>query len=336
MQYVICENPGVVTSREKAPPEPGAGEVLLKVRNIGICGTDIHAFGGNQAFFTYPRILGHELSAEVIQTGSEHSALSTGDRVVVMPYFYCGKCKACEVGKTNCCQQLKVFGVHIDGGMQEMISVSEKFLIKVNQLTDASAAIIEPLSIGAHALRRAQPEKEGTVLVMGCGPIGLGIIKQANIMGLRTIALDIDEHRLKTAKLFFGADEAVHISHNTTTEVESLTQGNLADVVIDATGNKNALENGIKYMRHGGKYVLVGLYKGDLTFHHPEIHAKETSLLCSRNATKEDFIQVIDLLEKQLFPVDQYITLKRPFQQIETQFKKWISLPEQIKIIIEL
>ena len=177
MKYIVCEEPGKFLLKEKEVPVRKAGEALLKINKVGICGTDLHAYGGNQAFFTYPRILGHELSAEVIEIGSNPKGIKAGDKVVVMPYVSCGKCIACRNGKTNCCTNIKVLGVHTDGGMQEQITVPSDILLLANELSDNERAIVEPLAIGAHAIRRANIIKDEFVVVIGCGPIGIGIMK---------------------------------------------------------------------------------------------------------------------------------------------------------------
>lgn len=322
---------------EKDIPSPADNEALLRIKRIGICGTDLHAFAGNQPFFNYPRILGHELAAEVITAGSGVTNVQPGDKVVVMPYLSCGTCIACRNRKTNCCTQIKVLGVHTDGGMQEQITVPADILIPVNDLTLDQIAVIEPLAIGAHALFRAKANAGETVVVVGCGPIGLGLMKLAQLQGLRVIAIDVNPDRLSYAQNELGIEHTVTADENAVEQVLELTNGDLATAVFDATGNKAALESGINYMAHGGQYVLVGLNKGDLTFHHPSIHAKETSILCSRNATFADFHQVIDVLYSGNFPIDSFITHRAPFERMIDHFQGWLE-PENgvIKAMVEL
>ncbi|MEM9258315.1 MAG: alcohol dehydrogenase catalytic domain-containing protein, partial [Bacteroidota bacterium] len=155
MQYIVCQEPGNFRLGQKLPPKVKPGEALLKIHRVGICGTDLHAYAGNQAFFSYPRILGHELSAEVLEIGENEQGLVPGDRVIIMPYLSCGICIACRQGKTNCCTNIQVLGVHTDGGMQEVISLPTEVLIPAGKLSHDEIAIVEPLAIGAHALRRA-------------------------------------------------------------------------------------------------------------------------------------------------------------------------------------
>jgi len=322
---------------ETKEPELKENHALVAIKRIGICGTDLHAFTGNQPFFTYPRILGHELAGEVLAAGPEVVHVTKGNRVVVMPYLNCGKCKACRNGKTNCCINLKVLGVHIDGGMQEILSVPSDNLIPVNELSLDQAAIIEPLSIGAHALNRAKVVRGESIVVVGCGPIGLGIMKFARLLGVKVIAVDINPDRLAYAGEHIGIKFLVNAKEDPVAQIKELTNGDLADTVFDATGNKTALESGIDFVGHGGRYVLVGLFKGDLQFNHPTIHSKEISIICSRNATFTDFHQVMDVLYEEGFPIDSYITHRAPFERMIDHFNGWLE-PENgvIKAMVSL
>ncbi|MDA0194431.1 MAG: zinc-binding alcohol dehydrogenase family protein [Bacteroidetes bacterium] len=325
MVSIVCRKPGEFLIKEKAKPERGSNEALLKVNKVGICGTDLHAYGGNQAYFTYPRILGHELATEVLEIDNNPARIKIGDRVVVVPYIHCGNCIACRKGKTNCCSNLSVLGVHTDGGMQEEISVPVDLLLPASNLTDDQMAIVEPLAIGAHAIRRANITPGEKIVVIGCGPIGIGIMKLAQIAGAEVIAIDMNESRLKYARDMIGVDHVVNANSDPVNEVKEITDGDLATAVFDASGSKPALESGHQYMSHGGKFVLVGLSKGDLTFSHPAIHAKETTLMCSRNATIEDFKHVMSVIERGDFPVDSFITHRVPFSEMIANFDSWLK-----------
>ncbi len=325
MKYIVCEKPGEFILKEKEAPLRKMGEALLKVTKVGICGTDLHAFAGNQAFFTYPRILGHELATRIEEIGENNKGLKVGDNVVVMPYLNCGVCVACRNGKTNCCTSLEVLGIHTDGGMQEYITVPVAILLPAQKLTDNQMALVEPLAIGAHAVRRAQIEKNETIVVIGCGPIGLGLMKFAQIAGAKVIALDMNQERLDYAKEVIGVDHIVLAGDDAIQNISDITNGDMAAAVFDATGHKGALESGPDYMSHGGRYILVGLSKGELTFTHPAIHAKETSILCSRNAALEDFEHVISVLEKGNFPVDSFITHNVNFSEMISNFNSWLD-----------
>ncbi|HDZ14008.1 hypothetical protein LCGC14_1666010 [marine sediment metagenome] len=325
MKYIVCEKPGEFQLKEKKAPEKISGEALLKIKKVGICGTDLHAYGGNQAFFTYPRILGHELASQIVEIDDNAQNLKAGDNVVIMPYMNCKTCIACRNGKSNCCTQMKVLGIHTDGGMQELLSVPIDLLVPAQNLTDDEMAIVEPLAIGAHAIRRAQLQKGETIVVIGCGPIGIGIMKLAQIKGAKVIAIDMNQGRLDYAKNVIGVDHIVKGGPNAISTIQELTNGDMCTAVFDATGHKGALESGPDYMAHGGRYILVGLSKGELTFTHPAIHAKETSILCSRNATLEDFKYVISVLEKGEFPTDSFVTHNVQCDEMIAHFDSWLD-----------
>ncbi|WP_100610106.1 zinc-binding alcohol dehydrogenase family protein [Confluentibacter lentus] len=323
MKYIVCEEPNKFALKEKEIPVKEDNQALIKIHRVGICGTDLHAYSGNQAFFTYPRILGHELAGEILEIGENPKNLKVGDSVIVMPYVSCGNCVACRQGKTNCCTNIRVLGVHTDGGMQEKIAVRTDLLLPANHLSYEEMAIVEPLAIGAHAIRRANVLKGETIVVIGCGPIGIGLMKLAQIKGAEVIALDVDEARLEFVKNEIGVKHTVKVSETAVEEVSKITNGDLAAVVFDATGNKRALEGGISYMSHGGRYILVGLSKGELTFSHPSIHAKESTIMCSRNATLEDFEFVINNLDK--FPTNAFVTHQVSFNDMISNFDSWLD-----------
>lgn len=325
MKYIVCNKPGEFQMLDKSAPRMAAGEALLKVKRVGICGTDLHAYTGNQAYFTYPRILGHELACEVVEIEDNPQGLQPGDTAVVMPYLYCQQCGACRNGQPNCCTNIEVYGVHRDGGMQDQMIVPSRLLLRADGLSLDEVAVVEPLAIGAHALRRSHLKKGDQVVVVGCGPIGLGIIKLSQIIGAEVIAIDIDAGRLARAQENFGASHVVLASNRAAEEVASITNGDLADVVFHASGHKEALETGTDYMAHGGRYVLVGLSKGELVFTHPKIHAKETTIMCSRNATLEDFRYVINVLQYKKFPIEDYVTHKVDMGDMIDEFESWLD-----------
>ena len=323
MKYIVCKKPGEFLLKEKENPIRKDGEALLQIKKVGICGTDLHAYTGNQAFFTYPRILGHELATEVLEIDKNEKGIKAGDKVVIMPYLSCNACIACRNGKTNCCTNIKVLGIHTDGGMQEQITVLVDILLPANHLSDNQMAIVEPLAIGAHAIRRAELKKAEYVVVIGCGPIGIGIAKLSQIEGAKVIVLDMNNNRLQYAKEKIGVDYIINVNDNSVKQVLEITNGELATVVFDASGNKKALETGPSYMAHGGRFVLVGLSKGELTYNHPAIHAKEMTLMCSRNATTEDFEHVINVLDQ--FPTDSFITHNVHYLDMISNFDSWLN-----------
>ncbi len=326
MKTLICTQPGAFDYVEAAMPAISKGKSILRIHRVGICGTDLHAFEGTQPFFQYPRILGHELAAEIVQT--DEPGFTNGDRVTIIPYFNCSDCIACRTGKPNCCTQIQVAGVHIDGGMVEYMSVPSYSLVHGNGLGYDELALIEPLAIGAHGVRRAGVSVGEYVLVMGAGPIGLGIIEFARIAGANVIAMDVQDNRLTFCKEKLQVAYTLNAQTDDVTEkLKAITNGDMPTVVFDATGNLNAINRGFQYLAHGGRYVLVGLQKGDIGFAHPEFHKREASLLSSRNATRKDFEQVLDAMQKGCIQPLNYITHRVGFDDVKKEFPNWL-LPE--------
>lgn len=323
MKVLVCTEPGKLSYTTKEVPELQSGNTLLKIKRIGICGTDLHAFDGTQPYFTYPRILGHELAAEVVDGNSD---FKKGDMVTVIPYINCGKCLACRSGKTNCCSSIQVLGVHTDGGMAEYIQVPTRLLLHSQGLSLDELALVEPLAIGAHGVRRADVKKDEYVLVIGAGPIGLGAMEFARIAGGKVIALDINTQRLAFCKDKLKVDHTINaLSDDVTGRLQEITDGDMPGVVIDATGSQKAINDAFQYMAHGARFILIGLQKGEISFSHPEFHKREATLMSSRNATREDFDQVISAMKNKLVDPGNYITHRVDFDDVATQFKSWLD-----------
>jgi 2-desacetyl-2-hydroxyethyl bacteriochlorophyllide A dehydrogenase len=315
MKTLVCAAPGELVYGTAVMPEPAPGYAIIKIKRIGICGTDIHAFEGTQPFFSYPRRLGHELSGVLIDAGNAEG-FEAGEDVTFIPYFNCGSCISCRSGTPNCCVNLKVGGVHVDGGMCEYLSVPSASLIHGNGLTLDELALLEPLAIGAHGVRRAGIAAGNWVLVVGAGPIGLAALDFAKIAGAKTIAMDVNESRLLFCKEQMGVDEVINAAlPDVMDQLMSYTDGDMPAVVIDATGNLSAINNAFRYMSFGGKYVLIGLQKEEVHFSHPEFHKREGTLMSSRNALRQDFDHVIDALKKGLINTSNYITVRVPFDE---------------------
>lgn len=328
MRTATLTRPGELALSETAPPaEPGAGEALVRVRAVGVCGTDLHAYRGDQPFFTYPRILGHELGVEVIALGpgTEGAGLAGGDRCAVEPYLHCGDCGACRQGKTNCCVRLRVLGVHTDGGMRECIAVPAAKLHRSETLSYESLALVEMLGIGAHAAARARLEPGETALVIGAGPIGLATIRFAQLAGARVIATDRDAGRLAFCRERLGVDLTVPAGDGLLTELEALTDGDLPTAVFDATGSPASMAQSFGYVAHGGRLVLVGLAQADIAFHDPDFHRRELTLLASRNATAADLARVIAALETGAIDTAPWITHRASLAEMIEQFPGWLD-----------
>ena len=278
------------------PADPLPGWVEVRVRRVGICGTDLHAFAGKQPFFVYPRVLGHELAVTVHRLGDGVTGLAIGDDVAVRPYMECGVCRACRRGRTNCCTDLKVLGVHIDGGMRSYIHVPASHLHHARGVSLEGLALVEMLSIGFHAVRRANPRSDDQIVVVGLGPIGLGVCLAARARGLTVIAVDPSANRRAFARDQHLVATAIAPGSDVVAAVRHACGDTLPDVVFDATGHPAAMEASFALPGNGGTLVLVGLVQGELRFVDPEFHRRELTLMASRNATAEDFDAVIAAL----------------------------------------
>lgn len=337
MQVIVCEEPGKLIFKEQEKPKIKEGYAQIRIRRIGICGTDLHAFEGTQPYFSYPRVLGHELSGELVETGGAKGFQKT-DIVTFIPYFNCGSCVACRSGKPNCCANINVCGVHIDGGMAEYLNVPASSLVHGDGLGYDELALVEPLAIGAHGVKRADVKPGEYVLVIGAGPIGLGIMEFARIAGGRVIAMDLNTRRLKFCNEKLKVEHTINVStENASERLASITKGDMPTVVIDATGSLNAINNGFNYIAHGGRYVLVGLQKGEIKVSHPEFHKREATLMSSRNATREDFEHVITAMKQGLVQPADYITHRVRFNKVKDEFESWLD-PDNgvIKAMIEV
>ncbi len=337
MKGIVCQGVNRFAPVELPDPSLSDGHAIVRIKRVGICGTDQHAYRGNQPFFTYPRILGHELAGIIEDIGPNDKGLGIGDQVGVMPYLNCGHCIACRNGSPNCCVNIRVLGVHVDGGMRERMTVPIGHLIHTKGLTLDQSAVLEPLSIGAHAVRRAELKLGETVLVIGAGPIGLGVMAFANYQGAKVIAMDIHDQRLAFCKEWAHVDETIHALHDPKSRLEDITDGDYPTVVFDATGNVHSMSQSFQWVAHGGKLVYVGLVKADISFHDPEFHKREMTLLGSRNATEEDFDTVLHALRQGNIDVDRFITHRAPFDKMIDSFEAWLN-PEAkvIKAIVEL
>ena len=335
MLTVICDTPGVLRAEQRALPTCHDGEVLLRVKRVGVCGTDLHIFTGNQPYLQYPRVMGHELSG-IVEQAPAGSALAAGDPVFVMPYLSCGQCVACRHGKTNCCVNIQVLGVHRDGAFTEYLSVPQQFVHRAEGVTLDQAAMVEFLAIGAHATRRAEVHAGQRVLVVGVGPIGMAALIFSRLRGAAVSVLDTRAERLAFCRDRLGAHAGVLIGPDDEAELARLTDGDFFDVVFDATGNARAMERGFKFIAHGGKYVLISIVNDNITFSDPEFHKREATLLGSRNATMEDFETVLGAMRAGLIPDAALNTHRLPLSQVPTEFARLLD-PAQgvVKAIVE-
>lgn len=329
MKTIILNQPGEfqLISRE-FDDNLADNEALIKIHKIGICGTDYHAFRGKQPFFSYPRVLGHELGAEVIALGKavDSSELSIGDKVSVEPYLNCGKCQACLNNKQNCCEQLQVMGVHSDGGMTEYLKIPAHKLHRSKILGYEQLALVETLGIGAHAVQRASVGQHDIVLVIGAGPIGLSVIQFAKLQGAKIVVMDFNSQRLDFAKELFDTDVSVLAKDGfTADDLKATLQGVLPTVVFDATGNPQSMMKSFSYLAFGGKLVFVGLFQGDVTFFDPDFHRREMTLFASRNSLPADFKMIIKDMEAGKIQTQAWLTHEAAFEDLPSVFESWLD-----------
>jgi alcohol dehydrogenase len=322
------------------PPAPGPGEALLRVHRVGVCGTDLSGYLGKMPFFSYPRIPGHELGVEVLTVGEGVTNVKPGDRCAVEPYLNCQQCYACRRGFTNCCEQNKTLGVMCDGGLAERIILPARKLHLASRLTAEQCALVETLAIGCHAVDRGGAKAEEHVLIIGAGPIGLSALEFAKLSGAKPIVMDISETRLAFVREKMGVPDTV-VARGDQSDVDTLsaiTNGQLADVVVDATGNNQSMVRALELTSFAGRVVFVGITQKNLDLPHaPVLHRRELTLMASRNAHTRDFPRIIQLIEEGRINTQPWITHHASMEEVPDVFPTWLK-PETgvIKAVINV
>ena len=310
------------------PPAPAPGDAVVRVHQVGVCGTDLSGYLGKMPFFSYPRIPGHELGVEVVAVGSGVTNVKPGDKCSIEPYINCQKCHACRRGFTNCCEHNQTLGVHCDGGLTPLFTIAARKLHVSTKLNYEQLALVETLAIGCHAVNRATIAKEDVVAVIGAGPIGLSVIEFVKLTGARLIVVDLNETRLQFCRDVMGVEFTIKSDANLRKNLLELSGGHLPDVVIDATGHSGSMSAGFDLVGHGGgRLVFVGITTDDVKFQHPVFHRPEGTLLCSRNALPGDFIRIISLIESGQINTAPWITHRTAFEDVPAIFPSYI-LPE--------
>ncbi len=319
------------------PEKPGPGEALVRVHNVGICGTDIGGYLGKMPFFSYPRIPGHELGVEVLEVGPGVTNVATGDRCSVEPYINCQQCYACRRGHTNCCEHHQTLGVHCDGGLRPRFLVPARKLHISRKLAYEQLALVETLAIGCHAIDRAAPTPDESCLIIGAGPIGLATLEFAKLTGAKIIILDVNAQRLEFCRRVMGIQHTIQLSERLEHDLRDLTDGHLPDVVIDATGNSASMSNAFGLIAQAGRLVFVGITTDEVRFRHPVFHRPEGTLLCSRNALSRDFARIIELIEADRIDTGPWITHRTAFEELIDVFPSY-TRPETgvIKAVVEV
>ena len=336
MQALVCEAPGRLALSRRPDPVCEPGWAVVRPAFIGVCGTDFHIYKGLHPFLAYPRIIGHELSGTIVETRG--GRLKARDRVVVNPYISCGECRACAGGNRNCCTKISVLGVHRDGGMAEAFAVPEENLLLAGDLSPRDAAMVEFLAIGAHAVRRGAVSPGLAVAVVGAGPIGLGAGLFARIAGAEVTFFDINAERLAFAAEKLGFRPGIRVEAGTLIgQANERTGGGMFDVVFDATGKAASMEQGFELVGAAGRYVLVSVVKDRISFADPLFHAREMTLLGSRNANSVDFAHVMDCMARELVPTGLLHTHTASLADAAAAIPAWLEQPASVvKAMIEV
>jgi 2-desacetyl-2-hydroxyethyl bacteriochlorophyllide A dehydrogenase len=321
MKQIMLERPQCLVASESAPPVAGPGEALLRIHRVGVCGTDFHAFHGRQPFFTYPRVMGHELGAEVVETPANDRGIAVGDHCTVEPYLNCGKCAPCRSGHYNNCEDIRVLGVHSDGGLREFMAAPVDHIYKSPCLSFDQLALVEPLSIGAHAVMRSGLKPGEQALVVGAGPIGVAITQLALGVGAHVRVLEATAYRRALVERL---------------GVEALAamDDGLADVVIDATGNAASMAQAFARAGFGGRIVWVGIVPATVPVDDPTFHHRELTLFASRNSAGH-FPRVIRMIEEGVIDTSPWITHRISLEEVPARFEEVTRL-EGLKTIIEV
>src|SRR5437667_1894989 len=323
-----------------APTAPGPGDALVRIHRIGICGTDYGGFLGKMPFFSYPRIPGHDLGIEVLAVGEGVTNVKAGDRCSVEPYINCQNCYSCRRGHTNCCENHKTLGVMCDGGMCERMILPARKLHLSRNLTFEQLALVETLAIGCHAINRGNPQPGENVLVIGAGPIGLSVVEFAKLSGARTVVMDMNDQRLAFVRERMSVSDAILATGGgeDLKRLSELTDGQLADVVVDATGSNQSMSHALNYCAFAGRLVYVGITQEPVSFPHaPIMHRRELTLLASRNALAPDFTRIIKLIEDGGIDTRPWITHHADFDGLIAAFPNWLK-PESgvVKAMVSL
>ena len=339
MKALVITEAGKTGTIEIAKPVPAPGEVLLEVRRIGYCGTDLNTFRGFNPLVTYPRVPGHEIGAVIAEvTDGVPAQFRVGMATTVLPYTTCGKCPSCRSGRVNACRSNQTLGVQREGALTEFIAVPWEKLVRSERLTVEEHALVEPLSVGFHAVERGRVTAADTVMVFGCGMIGLGAISGASLLrGARVIAVDVDDAKLELAKKAGAAETINSIRENLHEKLLSLTAGDGPDVVIEAVGLPVTFRAAVDEVAFAGRVVYIGYAKEAVSYETKYFVMKELDIMGSRNATLQNFADVIQVLESGRYPVAGTITRVVPFAEAGEAIAAWAAAPNVVtKIQVEL
>jgi threonine dehydrogenase-like Zn-dependent dehydrogenase len=333
MKAFRMTGPGVAAVTEVPDVVPRPGEALLRVKMVGLCGTDLNTFRGRNAMVSFPRVPGHEVAAEIVEGGG---MLAAGTAVTISPYTRCGRCSSCRRGRVNACQFNETMGVQRDGAMTEYISVPAEKLYAA-QLSLKELCLVEPLTVGFHAAARGRVAAEESVAVFGCGGVGLGAIASAAFRGAETIAIDMDDAKLEIARKA-GAKHLIHSQNEDLHErLAVITNGRGPDVMIEAIGLPQTFHAAVEEVAFTGRVVYIGYAKEPVAYETRLFVQKELDILGSRNALPEDFREVIRMLEAGRFPVEDAVSAIVPMEDAARMLGEWSDAPGRFtKIMVQI
>lgn len=336
MRAIVLRQPGSAELVNVPEPQPIKDQILLKVRRVGLCGSDLNSFRGLNPLVSYPRILGHEIAATVAELNPSHPEWQPGTPVTVSPYTACGRCASCLRGRPNACQHNQTFGVQRDGALAELISMPADRLYRAD-LSLKELCLVEPLTVGFHAVARGRVTAEDVVAVFGCGGVGLGAIAGAAFRGATVIGVDVDDAKLATARKA-GATHTVNTAASDLHEqLAQLTGGRGPDVMIEAIGLPQTFRAAVEEVAFTGRVVYIGYAKKEVAYDTRLFVQKELDILGSRNAQPQDFRDVIQMLEAKRFPVEDAVTHSVPMEEAPGILAAWDREPSRFgKIMIEL
>jgi len=322
MRQIFLETPGKFSERSAPKPAAKPGEALVRIEKVGICGSDFHAFHGKHFAYTYPRIIGHEVSCTVVEVPANTRGIRVGDHCALEPYVSCGKCSACRMGSPNCCEVIRIYGIHMDGGMQGFLSVPVQYLHRSDTLSLDALALVETLGIGAHAVMRSGLKAGEQALVVGAGPIGLAVAQCAHAVGGNVHVVERNEERLKFVENLGFACSA----H---------ADGLRAAAVFDATGSPHAMAASFQFVATGGRLTFVGLTTDPIALDDTLFHRREMSLYASRNS-RGQFPGIIRLLEEDKIDVRPWVTEHLALRDVGVKFPQLLKRTNLIKAIVDI
>ena len=336
MKTLVLQQPGELSIQSVNAALPNGNEVLLQVRMVGLCGSDLNSYRGKNPMVSFPRIPGHEVAATIVESSKTHPHLAAGVHVTLSPYTQCGKCPACLRGRPNACQFNETLGVQRDGALTEFLAIAPEKLYTAN-LTLKELCLVEPLTVGFHAVARGRVTAADTVAIIGCGGVGLGAVAASGFRRARTIAIDVDDDKLAIA-LESGATDTINTSREPLHErLQELTNGRGPDVMIEAIGLPQTFRAAVEEVAFTGRVVYIGYAKEPVAYETRLFVQKELDILGSRNALPEDFREVIRMLEEHRFPVDKAVTHIVPIDGAPELFQAWSMNPAHFsKIMIQV